>query len=309
MERQQKSHFSGMLMAVCLVSTLAFAAPPSPGFHTPVSVVKRAARSPIPKHIAAINSPTDFCFFLPPDPKAQTVAEAEDRAVAYCTKEGIPGTTGSKVFPPNFIVASHYKKDAAAGWVQVTGLINPTVYGMSMSDDGGQYDIKAPIGASCVGYASFVNLIEPSSSRFCMRCCKSATDCNVGISERGCERIVPGQYTLGGDMTSHLLRPESIGMTAAQLQRAEAAIARSKSKHAAVPVSTVSAPVLPAGSAPEDGTVTAAGTSTSGNVQMNKGSLNSNRSPSVVSEAAVRGVQWLSLAMIPSLMALGAFVF
>ncbi|KAF9164739.1 hypothetical protein DFQ26_001132 [Actinomortierella ambigua] len=306
MERQRKPHFSGMLLAACLASTVVLATQSSLDTQSSLPIIKRGTRAPIPTYIAAVSSPTDFCFFLPPDPKAQTVAEAEDHAVAYCTKGGIPGTTGSKVFPPNFIVASHFQKNDAAKWVQVTGLINPTVYGMSMADDGGQYDVKAPIGASCAGYESFVNLIEPSSSRFCMRCCQTATDCNVKISEYGCERIVPGKYTLGGDVTSHLLHPESIGMTASQLQAAEAAIAQNKGK-GAVPAAAGAAGTP----ASDNGAATAASAGDDGGgsfVDQNKSSLNSNRPSSVVSEAAIRGVQWLSVVMIPSLIALRAAV-
>ncbi|KAF9104847.1 hypothetical protein BGX27_009919 [Mortierella sp. AM989] len=166
-------------------------------------------RKPIPGYIAAIVSPTEFCFLLPPDPKKETVAEAEDHAVAYCTVPNVKGAEGAKVFPENFIVSAHYKKDESAGWVQTTGLLNPTVYGMSMNDDGGQYDVKAPRGASCAGYNSFVNLIEPSSNRYCIRCCMSKQDCNVGISEKGCHRIVPGDYSLGGSVQGTLLYPES----------------------------------------------------------------------------------------------------
>ncbi|KAF9351125.1 hypothetical protein BGX26_010795 [Mortierella sp. AD094] len=167
----------------------------------------------IPGYIAAIDSPTEFCFPLPPDPAKETVAEAEYHAVSYCTSPNVKGAVGAKVFPDNFIVSAHYKKDESSQWVQTTGLLNPTVYGMSMSDDGGQYDVKAPVGASCAGYNSFVNLIEPSSNRYCIRCCMNREDCNVGISETGCHRIVPGDYGLGGSVQGKLLHPESARLT------------------------------------------------------------------------------------------------
>ncbi|KAG0098841.1 hypothetical protein BGZ93_010223 [Podila epicladia] len=176
------------------------------------------ARDPIPGYIAAIASPEAFCFLLPPDPKAETVAEAEDHAIAFCTQPNVPGATGAKVFPDNFIVSAHYKKNTTAGWVQATGLLNPEVYGMSMTDDGGQYDVKAPGGASCAGYNSFVNLIEPSSSRYCIRCCMDPLDCNVKISERGCRRIVPGYYGLGGSVQGTLMYPTTAELSADDLR-------------------------------------------------------------------------------------------
>ncbi|KAG0357233.1 hypothetical protein BG005_003799 [Podila minutissima] len=176
------------------------------------------ARDPIPGYTAAIASPEAFCFLLPPDPKAETVAEAEDHAIAFCTQPNVPGATGAKVFPDNFIVSAHYKKNTTAGWVQATGLLNPEVYGMSMTDDGGQYDVKAPVGASCAGYNSFVNLIEPSSSRYCIRCCMDPLDCNVKISERGCRRIVPGYYGLGGSVQGTLMYPATAELSADDLR-------------------------------------------------------------------------------------------
>lgn len=175
-------------------------------------------RDPIPGYIAAIASPEAFCFLLPPDPKVETVAVAEDHAVAYCTQPNVPGATGAKVFPANFIVSAHYQKNITAGWVQTTGLLNPEVYGMSMTDDGGQYDVKAPMGASCAGYTSFVNLIEPSSSRYCIRCCMNPLDCNVKISERGCRRIVPGDYGLGGSVQGTLMNPATAELSAEDLR-------------------------------------------------------------------------------------------
>ncbi|KAG0030041.1 hypothetical protein BGZ81_003143 [Podila clonocystis] len=185
------------------------------------------ARKPIPGYIAAIASSEAFCFLLPPDPKAQTVAEAEDHAIAFCTQPNVPGAAGAKVFPNNFIVSAHYKKNTTAGWVQATGLLNPEVYGMSMADDGGQYDVKAPMGASCAGYNSFVNLIEPSSSRYCIRCCMDPTDCNVKISERGCRRIVPGYYGLGGSVQGTLMYPATAELSAQDLRTFSEQLAQS----------------------------------------------------------------------------------
>ncbi|KAF9376163.1 hypothetical protein CPC16_000328 [Podila verticillata] len=186
-------------------------------------------RDPIPGYIAAIASPEAFCFLLPPDPKVETVAVAEDHAVAFCTQPNVAGATGAKVFPANFIVSAHYQKNITAGWVQTTGLLNPEVYGMSMTDDGGQYDVKAPMGASCAGYTSFVNLIEPSSSRYCIRCCMNPLDCNVKISERGCRRIVPGYYGLGGSVQGTLMYPATAELSAEDLRTVKEQLAQSSS--------------------------------------------------------------------------------
>lgn len=53
-------------------------------------------------------------------------------------------------------------------------------------------DIK---DVTCNGYKYFVNLIEPDANVFCIRCCESQSDCNLGISTYGCERVVPGDYS------------------------------------------------------------------------------------------------------------------
>ncbi|KAF9314320.1 hypothetical protein BG003_004326 [Podila horticola] len=219
-----RSTLALVVALMCISSVLAVpptadVQPPIPKASPPVKKNKiQKIRDPIPGYIAAIASPEAFCFLLPPDPKSETVAVAEDHAIAFCTQPNVPGATGAKVFPDNFIVSAHYKKNITAGWVQITGLLNPEVYGMSMTDDGGQYDVKAPDGASCAGYNSFVNLIEPSSSQYCIRCCMNSLDCNVKISERGCRRIVEGYYGLGGSVQGTLMYPATAELSAEDLR-------------------------------------------------------------------------------------------
>src|ERR1700742_4973160 len=105
---------------------------------------------------------------------------------------------------------------------QVTGCVDPTHFpGMSPSDEGGQFDVRYPNGAQCTfgGYgASFIEQcvfrrsrwpkfaqlayqtirrIEPSSRRFCLRCCSTENDqinCNSHMDRQGCLSAIPGTY-------------------------------------------------------------------------------------------------------------------
>ncbi|KAI9275950.1 hypothetical protein BDA99DRAFT_416864, partial [Phascolomyces articulosus] len=140
-----------------------------------------------------IQGANDFCFFLPAEPN-QEVAPTEDYGVAHCTSDSV--IKGNKVFPSGFIQKTHYSKTSK--YVQVTGYLDPAKYGLLPDDEGGQYDDHGkgkPIGAKCEGYNYFVNLLEPSNSRFCIRCCKSKSDCNTGRSQYGCINVIPGDYS------------------------------------------------------------------------------------------------------------------
>lgn len=73
-----------------------------------------------------------------------------------------------------FVTVAHYQKNST--YEQVTGYIDRSKYNLDVNDGGGQYDNHGqgkPTGASCKGYPYFVGMIEPSSNRFCMRCCQN----------------------------------------------------------------------------------------------------------------------------------------
>ncbi|KAI9496882.1 hypothetical protein BDB00DRAFT_732394, partial [Zychaea mexicana] len=135
----------------------------------------------------------DYCFFLPPQPNVE-VAPTEDYGVAHCTSKSV--VEGNEEFPKGFITKAHYSK--TSNYTQVTGYMDPTKFGLLASDDGGQYDDHnkgKPIGAKCLGYNYFVNLVEPANKRFCIRCCDFKADCNTGRSQYGCINVVPGDYS------------------------------------------------------------------------------------------------------------------
>lgn len=149
-----------------------------------------------PGKTVAVSS-NSLCFFLPPN-KGGNIADSEKTAVAFC--DSTSDAPGAKAFPSGFIQSSHFKSGTGSGaWVQYTGLIDPSKYGLSSSDEGGQYDNHgggSPPGSSCAGYKYFVNLVEPAERDYCIRCCQNSADCPTGRSTAGCQSIIPGTYSI-----------------------------------------------------------------------------------------------------------------
>ncbi|KAF8554129.1 hypothetical protein OG21DRAFT_1509272 [Imleria badia] len=89
------------------------------------------------------------------------------------------------------------------GLLQITGCMDASKFPFADNDDGGQFDVRYPNGAQCTfgGYgASFIEQVEPSANRFCLRCCQSADDqqnCNSHQDRAGCAVAVPGTYDFG----------------------------------------------------------------------------------------------------------------
>ncbi|KAH8553370.1 hypothetical protein BGW37DRAFT_399343, partial [Umbelopsis sp. PMI_123] len=144
-----------------------------------------------PGKTVALSSST-LCFFLPPN-KGGNIADSEKTAVAFCRSSS--DAPGAKAFPSGFIQTAHYKSGTGSGaWVQYTGLIDPSKYGLSSSDEGGQYDNHgsgSPPGSACAGYKYYVNLVEPAERDYCIRCCQNSADCPTGRSTAGCQSIIP----------------------------------------------------------------------------------------------------------------------
>ncbi|KAG0005911.1 hypothetical protein BGZ79_000605 [Entomortierella chlamydospora] len=169
---------------------------------TKVVTTKPVAPTPIPSatpkpkkmgQTGTILSKSDFCIFLPPK-FGGDIALNEDRAVAFCTKPNMVGAPNAQVLPAGFIKTAHFVANTTANWVQVTGRLNRAKYGLSPKDGGGQYDMRAPVGALCNGYKSFIQLTEPDAEIYCIRCCQNKADCPVNKSTHGCERVLGGSY-------------------------------------------------------------------------------------------------------------------
>ncbi len=131
------------------------------------------------------------CSFLPPQPGGN-IADSEANAVVFCNKAS-PNAPDANIFPSGFIKSAHFAK--GSGFVQVTGRIDRSAYGLSSSDGGGQYDSNgSPPGARVSGARKFVNLVEPDNQHFCIRACTDTRKCNTGESQKGCEIVIPGDY-------------------------------------------------------------------------------------------------------------------
>lgn len=149
--------------------------------------------------IAQVVDANDFCVFLPPDDATdRIISDSEWNANAFCMGS-TPLAKDAGTLPSGFIKSAHYVKTDA--YVQVTGQIDYTKANLVGTDDGGQMDIKAPTGSSCVGWSYYVNLIEPATNTYCIRCCNDSTNCNRGISQDGCAKIIPGDYSGPNDGT------------------------------------------------------------------------------------------------------------
>ncbi|OZJ04311.1 hypothetical protein BZG36_03167 [Bifiguratus adelaidae] len=163
-------------------------------------VAVASAQNPITGYLT---DASNFCLWLPPQPGMGTISDNEWQAQAFCTTPSSEAP-GAHAMPSGFIQSAHFV--SGTNYVQVTGQINPTVYGMQSTDYGGQMDPRAPTGAVCAGYAGFVSLIEPATATYCIRCCngnwKDNSLCGTGRSQDGCAVIVPGDYSGPFDLSS-----------------------------------------------------------------------------------------------------------
>ncbi|KAF8945624.1 hypothetical protein BGZ47_002279 [Haplosporangium gracile] len=147
----------------------------------------------IPGQTGALISVNEYCLFLPPT-FGGDIADSEDDALAFCNKP-IPTAPQAKTLPAGFIKSLHFVRNTQKGYVQITGRIDRRKYGLSKRDEGGQYDTRAPPGASYAGYKYFVQLVEPDENIYCLRVCKSKADCPVNRSEAGCKKVIGGDYS------------------------------------------------------------------------------------------------------------------
>ncbi|KAL0573230.1 hypothetical protein V5O48_008718 [Marasmius crinis-equi] len=82
------------------------------------------------------------------------------------------------------------------------GCIRPELVDrLNPDDDGGQYDSAGgdggtgnPEGSACLGYNYYVELIEPSANRACIKCCDNYDDCPLWLDTAGCPAVIQGNY-------------------------------------------------------------------------------------------------------------------
>ncbi|ORZ17652.1 hypothetical protein BCR42DRAFT_412239 [Absidia repens] len=138
----------------------------------------------------SLKSESAFCSFLPPH-AGDDVGGTEENGIPFCSTSGL--SSSNRVFPSGFIESAHYASTSA--YVQVTGRMDRSKYSLKASDGGGQYDNRDIDNVVCNEYKYFVNMLEPDNGQYCIRCCQSQSDCHLGESEKGCETIIPGDYS------------------------------------------------------------------------------------------------------------------
>lgn len=162
-------------------------------FAAPSALERRAA----PDNTVWVTSVADHCLILPRHKMSVGDSESPGNMRSFCTK---PYSSKQGQLASDFWTKAHFKKTDK--YVQITGCINPKVQSTLLSnDEGGQYDSNGgeggrgnPAGSVCLGYSSYVELVEPAGNRACIRCCYDPSDCDVSQDEAGCETVIPGKY-------------------------------------------------------------------------------------------------------------------
>lgn len=145
-----------------------------------------------------INSASDFCLLMPPDPTKENLVDAEAIAVSYC----INPTNGTRPMPDGFIKTAHFRKTSS--YVQISGTYDPAIMNLGTNDCGGEYDsegaegIGNPVGVTMKNGSYFTQFMGacdiPGSPVFCMRMCPSYEYCRNTFDLMGCLWNQPGDY-------------------------------------------------------------------------------------------------------------------
>ncbi|KAI8069710.1 hypothetical protein BC940DRAFT_297408 [Gongronella butleri] len=243
--------------------------------------------------IAQVVDATDFCMFLPPPGiTGLPLSDNEWDAVSYCMGN-TPKATGAEKMPDGFVLSAHYV--ATDAYVQVTGQINPTKAGLLASDEGGQCDVAAPQGSSCAGWQYYVNLIEPANNIYCMRCCNDQTNCNRGISQDGCARVVPGDYS--GPLTGGAGLPTTTSTPSGGSSSVSASVSASSSVSVVSSVAPLSSSVAPPSSAAAQASSGASGANSGSTSQQSVSAQSVNGANSLLSAKTVAGSALMAVAL------------
>lgn len=221
--------------------------------------------------IAQVVDANDFCVFLPPsDSTDRIISNTEWNANAFCLGN-TPLAVGAERLPSGFIKSAHYVKTDT--YVQVTGQMDYTKANLVGTDGGGQMDVRAPMGSSCAGWKFYVNLIEPTTNTYCMRCCNDDRTCNRGISEKGCAHIIPGDYSGPNDGTgAGVTTPTTTNSASSATPSASSSAPMVSSvSSAAKPAATLNTPAVvpPAANNPNNLSSTPSGDASSQSIKSN----------------------------------------
>ena len=198
----------GLVEAQTSVSVISGDGPPAPSLTRTAAVgswtPKPATDGLAPASLSGmgrtiyINSASDFCLLMPPDPTKENLVDAEAIAVAYCTNP----QNGTRPMPDGFIKTAHFRRTQE--YLQISGTYNPSVMNLGTNDCGGEYDsegaegIGNPAGVTMRNGSYFTQFLGacdiPGSPVFCLRMCPSYEYCRNTFDLMGCLWNQPGDY-------------------------------------------------------------------------------------------------------------------
>ncbi|KAJ7136767.1 hypothetical protein C8R44DRAFT_608577 [Mycena epipterygia] len=156
-------------------------------------------------NIVSISSEKKFCMIMPRSEHTNVgVSEQPGGMATYCSSEGRYSSQQGRL-PDNFWSEVAFTKGTGKNggkFAQLTGCIRPAESSqLNPDDDGGQYDSSGgagghgnPEGSVCLGYNHYVEIVEPSGLRACIRCCNDPADCPTNRDTQGCPNVIPGKY-------------------------------------------------------------------------------------------------------------------
>ncbi|KAH8826455.1 hypothetical protein DL96DRAFT_1283470 [Flagelloscypha sp. PMI_526] len=151
-------------------------------------------------NLVYINDKEAFCMIMPRDP-ATTIGNSEHPGgmKTYCSPKGCFDYAHQGQLPGDFWKHVSYTRVTTPGQrtVKLTGCIRPEKLSrLKTNDEGGQYSSwpGQPTGSKCLGYAHYVQLVEPAQNRACLKCCDKEEDCRKDKATQGCLAAIPGNY-------------------------------------------------------------------------------------------------------------------
>jgi len=189
------------ILSILYIQLLAMAG--SFAFATPLR--RQLARRAAPDNTVVINGPQSYCLIVPKNPHTNIGdSEYPGGTTSYCSAAAKTSDLQGELAPDFWQNVDYATGEGVNGesYVQLTGCINPqTLDRINPGDDGGQYDSSGgangqgnPANSVCTGYNHYVELLEPSAPRACIRCCNDPDDCPTTEDTSGCPTVIPGNY-------------------------------------------------------------------------------------------------------------------
>ncbi|KAJ7769185.1 hypothetical protein DFH07DRAFT_938316 [Mycena maculata] len=163
------------------------------------------SRAAAPDNIVSLSSANKFCMIMPRDEHTNIGdSERPGKMKTYCSAAA-HSSEQQGTLPGNFWSNVAFKSGTGKNggqYAQLTGCIRPTTVDRLNADDGGgQYDSSGgvggqgnPQGSVCLGYKHYVEILEPSGPRACIKCCDDPADCPTNMDTQGCPTVIQGNY-------------------------------------------------------------------------------------------------------------------